>query len=207
MPEKMPSLPWYKEPEEERSGPKPMPRGDDGDSSRPKKSWREIDRMRSGSRHGSSGERPGSRERLERSQAYRDYKSNLDKFFEGGATAAPEGLRGLLDPTGAKSARSKAVEEIQKASAEDRRKWAELVKAFVEQHELPPDPYLLTEFLGHPREAVASKALGKLRELVDEGQLKKVPPSLDQQLRSLELTADDDDLKEDAKTLREKLRG
>ncbi|HWV39772.1 MAG TPA: hypothetical protein VN033_14980 [Vulgatibacter sp.] len=184
-----------------------MPRGDDGDSNRPKRSWREIDRLRSGARRGSSGERPGSRERLERSQAYREYKSNLDKFFEGGVTAAPEGLRGLLDPTGAKSARAKAIQEIQKASAEDRRRWAELVKAFVEEQELPPDPYLLTEFLGHPRESVASKALAKLRELWDEGQLKKVPHSLDQQLRSLELTADDDELKDDAKALREKLRG
>lgn len=203
----MPSSAWYKEPKSGKERPQTMPRGDDGDSDRPKKSWREIDRLRGGSRHGSSGERPGSRERLERSQAYREYKSNLDKFFEGGSSAAPEGLRGLLDPTGAKSARTKAVEAIQKASAEDRRKWAELVKEFVEQHELPPDPYLLTEFLGHPREAVASKALARLRELVDEGQLKKVPPSLDQQLRSLELTADDDELKEDAKALREKLRG
>lgn len=179
--------------------------GDDGD--RPKKSWSEIDKARGRSRH-TSGDKPDhAREKLERSQAYREYKSNLDKFFTGGATAAPDGLKALLDPTGEKSARAKAIEEIQKASAEDRRKWAELVKAFVEEHELPPDPYLLTEFLGHPREKVAAKALARLEALIEEGQFKKLPPSLDQQLRSLELTSDDDELKESARSLREKIRG
>ena len=80
------------------------------------------------------------------------------------------------------------------------------MKAFVEEHELPPDPYLLTEFLGHPRERVADKALAKIEQLHEAEQLKKVPPSLDQQLRSLELTADDEELRERAKVLRGKLR-
>ncbi len=186
-----------------------MPRGGDGDGDRPKKSWREIDRMRGQSRHTSGGGARSDREqeKLERSPAYRAYKSNLDKFFEGGVDAAPEGLKGLLDPSGKKSARTKAVEAIQKASAEDRRQWAELVAAFVEEHELPPDPYLLTEFLAHPRESVATKAIAELGRLFDDDKLKKIPASLDQQLRSLELTADDDDLREEARQLREKLRG
>src|SRR5690606_31211345 len=183
-----------------------MPRRDDDDE-RPRKSWREIDRARGRSAHTSStGRSDRAQERLERSQAYRSYKANLDKFFEGGATAAPEGLKALLDPTGEKSARAKAIEAIQKASAEDRKKWSGLVKAFVEEHELPPDPYLLTEFLGHPRERVADKALARIEQLHEAEQLKKVPPSLDQQLRSLELTADDEELRERAKVLRGKLR-
>ena len=185
-----------------------MPRRGGDDDDRPKKSWREIDKMRGQSRHTSSSDKPDhARERLERSQAYREYKSNLDKFFEGGSSAAPEGLKALLDPTGEKSARAKAIEAIQKASAEDRRQWAELVKAFVEEHELPPDPYLLTEILGHPRERVAARALTRIEELHAAAELKKIPPSLDQQLRSLELTADDDELRDRAKLLREKLRG
>ena len=183
-----------------------MPRRGDDDE-KPRKSWREIDRMRGRSRHVSSSDRSDrAQERLERSQAYRAYKANLDKFFEGGVGAAPEGLKALLDPTGEKSARAKAIEEIQKASAEDRRRWSELVKAFVEEHELPPDPYLLTEFLGHPRERVVDKALAKIEALHEEGKLTKIPPSLDQQLRSLELTADDEELRTRACALREKLR-
>jgi len=185
-----------------------MHRGGDGDDDRPKKSWRERDRERGKSRHTSSSDRPDrGREAFERSQAYREYKSNLDKFFEGGITAAPEGLKGILDPSGKKSERAKAVEAIQKASAEDRRKWSELVKDFVENHELPPDPYLLTEFLGHSSEAVAMKALARLQELVEKEQLKKVPPSLDQQLRYLEANADEEELQEQAARLREILRG
>ena len=186
-----------------------MARRDDDGESRPKRSWREIDKMRdksSGGRSSGAARSTAQQDRLERSQAYRQYKANLDKFFSG-TGSAPEGLKGLLDPTGEKSARTKAIEEIQKASAEDRRRWAELVKAFVETHELPEDPFLLTEFLGHPREAVAAKALGRLAGLVEEGRIKKVPASLDQQLRSLELTADDDEVKADARALREKLRG
>jgi hypothetical protein len=183
-----------------------MPRRDDDSGDRPKRSWREIDKARESSRGRTSGERPGARDKLERSQAYREYKSSLDKFFSGSG-AAPDGLKGLLDPSGAKSARSKAIEDIQKASAEDRRKWAELVKVFVEEHELPPDPYLLTEFLGHPKEAVAAKAMARIAELAEGGKIKKIPPSLDQQLRSVELTSSDDDLKAAARALREKLKG
>lgn len=183
-----------------------MPRGGDG-GDKPKKSWRDIDRARGRSAHTSSDRPDHARERLERSQAYREYKSNLDKFFTGGVGAAPEGLRGILDPSGEKSARAQAIEEIQKASAEDRRRWADLVKAFVDEHELPPDPYLLTEFLGHPKESVATKALARLEELAEDDALTKVPASLDQQLRSLELTCDDDDLRESARAFRERLRG
>ncbi len=185
-----------------------MARRDDDGESRPKRSWREIDRMRdksSGGRSSGAGRSSAQQDRLERSQAYRQYKANLDKFFSG-TGSAPEGLKGLLDPTGEKSARTKAIEAIQKASAEDRRRWAELVKEFVETQELPEDPFLLTEFLGHPRESVARKALDKLAFLVAEERMKKVPASLDQQLRSLELTADDDEVKAAARTLREKLR-
>lgn len=186
-----------------------MARRDDDGESRPKRSWREIDKMRdksSGGRSSSGNRSAAQQDRLERSQAYRQYKANLDKFFSGSGTA-PDGLKGLLDPTGAKSARATAIEAIQEASATDRRRWAELVKVFVETHELPEDPFLLTEFLGHPREAVAAKALAKLRALVDDGRMKKIPASLDQQLRSLELIADDDEVKTSARQLRERLRG
>lgn len=183
-----------------------MPRRD-GDGDRPKRSWREIDRTRE---KGGSGKprAAGSigEERLQKTQAYRQYKNNLDKFFDGSG-APPGGLAGLLDPTGAKNDRAKAIEEIQKASASDRRKWAELVRLFCEQHELPSDPFLLTEFVGHPREAVAAKAIARVGALLDEGPLKKVPASLKPQLQSLELTSDDDELKAAAKALRERLGG
>lgn len=186
-----------------------MARRDGSDSDRPKKSWREIDKAREKSGSGrSSRPAPGAlgEERLQKTQAYQQYKNNLDKFFDGSG-AAPDGLAGLLDPSGAKGERSKAVEEIQKASASDRRKWADLVKLFVEQHELPPDAYLLTEFLAHPKESVAAKALTRIAQLVEEGALKKLPASLKPQLQSLELTCDDDDLKIAAKALRTRLDG
>ncbi len=186
-----------------------MARRDGSDPDRPKKSWREIDKAREKSGSGRSPRpAPGAigEERLQKSQAYQQYKNNLDKFFDGSG-AAPDGLAGLLDPTGSKGERSKAIEEIQKASASDRRKWAELVRLFVEQHELPPDPYLLTEFLSHPKESVAALTITRISQLLDEGALRKVPASLKPQLQSLELTCDDDDLKIAAKALRTRLDG
>lgn len=57
---------------------------------RPKKSWREIDRAReSGSRR--DEKRGGGGVSDERSAAYRAYKSQLDKLFDGGAKAADTG--------------------------------------------------------------------------------------------------------------------
>src|SRR5687768_707422 len=73
-----------------------MPRDDGGD--RPKKSWSEIDKMRDKSSH-RRDERPGgSQKRLESSQAYRSYKSQLDKIFDGGGL--PDALKSKLEETG-----------------------------------------------------------------------------------------------------------
>ncbi|MEZ0314021.1 MAG: hypothetical protein ACAI38_19790 [Myxococcota bacterium] len=58
---------------------------DDGD--RPKKSWREIDRARESGRRDDSRERGGNVLGNERSAAYRAYKSQLDRLFDGGAKA------------------------------------------------------------------------------------------------------------------------
>jgi len=72
--------------------------------------------------------------------------------------------------------------------------------------ELPEDPYFLDSLLDHPKERVVGKALACLEALNEEGKLKtKLPKSLDERLKSIELTSMDPELQSRAKTLRGQL--
>ncbi len=90
----------------------------------------------------------------------------------------------------------------------DRKVWAEGVVGYLEKFpELPDDPYFLDSLLDHPKDRVVEKALGKLEELETAGTLKsKLPKSLEQRLKSIELTSMDPETQGRAKTLREKIR-
>jgi len=171
-----------------------MPERHNSDDDRPKKSWRDIDKMRDGSRHTSNRREQAAQERLEKSSVYDQYK-NL-----------PEMLREKLDPTGSLKARDDLLKKIR--GIEDRKRWADLVADFVQKHELPDDAYTLVAWLDHPRDAVIEKSLTKLEQLASAGALAgaKLPKSLEQRLRSLELTGADPDLQARAKVLREKVR-
>ena len=75
------------------------------------KSWRDIDKgkgARTGTRQ--SREEEQKQERLQHSQAYQDYKKNLEAMFGGGGEA-PDALKGALDPTGEKSAKKAALKK------------------------------------------------------------------------------------------------
>lgn len=173
--------------------------GRDDDWDRPKKSWREIDKARDGKRSGAPP--PGERARLERSATYSRYKSAADQFFSG--ELMPESLKEKLDPTGESSARMEALRKLKTADETDdfNRRAAE----YVDKYEMPEDPYLLDRMLAHPETSVVLQSLEKLIELADSGEL--VPPkSLSQRLRSLELTADDYDVQDEAKRLAKKLK-
>lgn len=172
-------------------------RGDDWD--KPKKSWRDIDRARESGRSG--GTPPADRQRLERSATYSRYKSAADQFFSG--ELMPEALREKLDPTGEVAARQEAARKLRTADEAD--DFNRLAEEFLEKYEAPEDPYLLDRMLAHPTTSVVLTALEKLIELADAGEL--VPPkSLAQRLRSLELTADDYDVQDEAKRLAKKLK-
>ncbi len=182
-------------------------RGDDG-GDRPKRSWREIDKGRDKGGYARTRARDErEQERMQRSPGYTQYKAAVSKLFEGGEI--PEGMRDKLDPTGEGKARDEMLKKIRKAATEDRKAWAEAVKEYVEKYELIEDAYLLVEWLDHPRDRVVDKSLAKLEQMGEAGALSgpKVPKSLDQRLRALELTGTDPDLQARAKALRAKLRG
>ncbi len=177
-----------------------MPRDDDGYDDRPKKTWREIDQLRDGKRSRSATP-PAERARLERSASYSRYKSAADKFFSG--ELLPEALAEKVDPTGGSRAKKDQVAKLRQV--EDFREFATLAKAYVDEHGVPDDPYVVDRLLGHPNEGVVQKTLDKLSELLQAGGF-KVPKSLPERLKSLELSSDDPDLQDRAKALAKAIR-
>jgi hypothetical protein len=145
-------------------------------------------------------------EQLSHTQSYIDYKKSVEKIFGGGGDV-PEQMKGALDPSGEKGKRTVALKELAALAQENRKAWAEAVVQFVQDHELPDDPYFLVGLLDHPKDRVVDKALGKLEQLATEDKLvgAKKPKSLEQRLRSIELTSLDDEQQARAKALREKL--
>lgn len=177
--------------------------GDDGE--RRKLSFSERDKLMKGKSRGSA-QADRERERLSRSPVYERYKSQVSKMFSGGEL--PDMLREKLDPTGELKARDELMARIKKVAHEDRKAWSDAVREYTERFELPQDAYLLTEWLDHPRDGVVEKALAKIEEMADAGMLvgSKLPRSLDQRLRGLEMSSGDPDVQEKAKALRERLR-
>jgi len=179
----------------------------DIDDDRPKRSWREIDKMRdkSGGRQKAKEER--EQQRIERSPMYEQYKAKVAKMLSG--EEMPDMVRQKLDPTGEMKARDELLKRIKKVGTEDRKQWAELVNEFTEKFQMPEDPYLLVEWLDHPRDGIIERSLQALEDLAAAGALSgsKGPKSLDQRLRSLEMMGSDPDVQAKAKALRERLRG
>jgi hypothetical protein len=174
-----------------------------GISGKRNKSWREIDAQRGKSKYHSRQDDP-AQQRIERSHSYERYKQAADALFKGGEL--PEGLAKAFDPDGKRKAQKEAMLELREVP--DRKAWSQKVVEYLEKYpDLPEDPYFLDSLLDHPKDRVIEKALGRLEAMELEGKLKqKLPKSLDQRLKSLELTSLDSEIQLRAKVLREKIR-
>jgi hypothetical protein len=174
-----------------------MPRDDQGD--RPKKSWREIDAGREkGTSRSSSGDRGA--ERQQSSQAYRSYKTQLNKLFDGGAL--PEALSGKLADTPVASEakqRKEAVAGILKAL-----KPKDVVKAVKDYDAafggMPDDEEALGKILDLTDEGLVLRALDKIAELRAAGPLQRTA-SLKARLKSVQISLDEPDIISAAKAL------
>jgi hypothetical protein len=172
---------------------------DTGISGSRKKSWRELDASRGKSKHGSRSDDQRT-EKLQQSASYEKYKKAADSLF--GTAELPPGLAEKFDPEGK---RKELKGELNKISdAPNRKAWAELVVAFVEKNGMPEDAFFLDSFLDHPKDRLVDKALAKLELLQSEGKLlkAKAPRSLEQRLKSLEMTSLDSEIQTRAKVLR-----
>jgi hypothetical protein len=172
----------------------------DDDRPRPKKSWREIDKMRDRSGGGSSRRDQRDRDSFERSTGYTKYKTNLERLFSGGAPL-PEHLRGA-----AGEGDEQREEERKKLFAiEETKAFYAAASEFLKKNEMPHDPRLLDRLLGHPDEATVEQALARLEELHQAGTL-KAPPALKNRLASVEIESGDPKVRRRAAELRKALR-
>jgi hypothetical protein len=176
--------------------------GGGGFSGKRNKTWREIDALRGKSKYHSRQEDP-QQQRIERSASYERYKVAADALFTGGEL--PDALAKTFDPEGKRKAQKEAMLRLRELP--DRSAWVAGVVEYVEKYpELPEDPYFLDSLLDHPRERIVDKSLAKLELMQAQGTLKsKLPKSLDQRLKAIELTSLDGDLQARAKALREQL--
>jgi hypothetical protein len=170
----------------------------DDDRPRPKRSWREIDKMRD--RGGPSRRDSRERESFERSTGYTKYKTNLERLFSGGAPL-PDHLKG-----NAGEGDEQRDEERKKLFAiEDPKAFYAAATEYLKNNELPADPRLLDRLLGHPDEDTVEKALSRLEELHRTGTL-KAPPALRDRLASVEIESGDPKIRRRAAELRKALR-
>ncbi|MHB8878855.1 MAG: hypothetical protein ACYC8T_34575 [Myxococcaceae bacterium] len=174
-----------------------------GFSGKRNKSWREIDAQRGKSKSHSRQDDP-AQQRIERSPGYTRYKQAADALFTGGEL--PAELAKAFDPDGKRKAQKDAMLKLREMP--DRKAWIAGVVEYLEKYpELPEDPYFLDSLLDHPRDRIVDKSLARLEALNDEGKLKtKLPKSLEQRLKSVELTSMDPEVQQRAKVLREKIR-
>ena len=179
-------------------------RNDDGGgfSGKRNKSWREIDAQRGKSKYHSRQDDP-QQQRIERSASYEKYKKAADALFGGGEL--PEGLAQTFDPEGKRKQQKEAMNKLRELP--DRKAWVAGVVEYLEKYpELPDDAFFLDSLLDHPKDRIVEKALGKLEGLAEEGKLTgKAPKSLEQRLKSLEMTALDPEVQGRAKALRQKV--
>jgi hypothetical protein len=182
-----------------------MARDDDGSTGftgKRKKSFRELDAQRGKSKYHSRQDDP-QQQRIERSASYEKYKKAADALFTGGAL--PQGLEATFDPDGKRKEQKAALQKV--TEAPDRKAWAERAVEYIEKYDLPDDAFFLDSLLDHPRDRIVDKALARLELLASDGRLvrEKAPRSLEQRLKTQEMTNMDSEVQARAKALRQKL--
>ncbi len=134
---------------------------------RPKKSWKELDRMRDKGGSSRSRKDPSerNRERASKTQAYSAYKSQLDKLFTPGGAQLPEHMRAKLGPQSDESkVRREMIEALTKDPGE------KTLRPLVEAGEgLPDDPRLLMRLLDVRDESLLRPVLQQLLDIIEDG--------------------------------------
>ncbi|MCB9558268.1 MAG: hypothetical protein H6707_19280 [Deltaproteobacteria bacterium] len=163
---------------------------------RPKRSWREIDQMRDGSRGG------GQRERTQLDPRRQGtYRAKLDRLFSSGKIGDLVQER-IGDAADDDPLRSKLLAAI--ASAEGRGPISKAVDAYLKEHPLPRDVDVLVKVLQHRDEDRQLEAIALLEEICAEEAPKRAR-SLIGQLKLIRDTGDDPELRQRAEALLEQL--
>ena len=175
---------------------------------KPKKSWREIDQSKDGSKHRPADRPQMNKNAQERSEsASKSYRAKLDSFFDGEGKApahVKEKFQGLKDTSKEGLERQKAIAEIKDAgtsSAVDK-----ALEAYLGRWELPPDYEVLASVLISSDEENVSRALQMLEEMLSNKHTPRRTEVLEQRLRRVKSLADDPDLADRAGEVLTQLR-
>ena len=175
---------------------------------RPKRSWREIDKMKDGSAHRQPDKKPLPAHKKARAEsASKVYKSKLDAFFDGEGKA-PEHVKekmAAVETTSKggkeRAAALKAIKDAGTSGAADR-----AVEAYLEKWELPPDFEILNQVLQCSDESYVEQAMDMLEAMFRDKRVPKRTQVLEQRLRRVKTLIDDEDLEEKATALIRTLR-
>jgi len=176
------------------------------DDDRPKKSWREIDQGKDQSSHRKGGQSGSKPRRSDNSQAYRSYKTQLNKLFDGGGGAVPDALKGKLDDLETPEA-VKAEKAARQAILDclTPRKIRKAYRAYREEFEFPWDKDVIEKLLDLDDEDVILESFEILGQMHAEGLIKRAS-SLKMRIKTAQMTVDTSEVKSAGDTLLEKLR-
>ena len=164
---------------------------------RPRKSWKEIDQARDGSR--TRRDEPSGRRPSPRSQ--KSYRAALDRAFNSGKIGELVQERELPEDS-PDANRIKLMRAI--TEAEDRPTITKAADAFLEQFELPKDADVLAKVVQHKKPARQIQAMELLESLLDEQQPKRIR-ALIGALKLIRDTADDPEMEQLSARLIERL--
>ena len=170
---------------------------------RPKKTFSELDKMRKEGRQG--GERDRGPGKLERTQAYKSYKTQLNKLFDG-TGELPEALKSKLEDAGVAEAAKAKQEAAQKVlTALSPRKLRKAFKAYRAEYGFPEDEGLLNKLLESDDEDVLLEVMEAMDRLLSDG-LFKAGPALKARIQSAQILVDDPSVKAAGDKLLAKIR-
>ncbi|MBI4814636.1 MAG: hypothetical protein HY791_00160 [Deltaproteobacteria bacterium] len=161
------------------------------DDERPRKSWREIDAGRDRkSQRSRSDPAERARSKQAETQAYRSYKSQLDKLFTPGGAPLPPSLADKLGPA---SEEAKRDRELLDALAKS--PGAETLRAVVTANvSLPSDPRLLVQLLDVREAALAKIVLERLLSMIEDENKRPNKALALQRIESLLNLVDDEEV-------------
>ena len=167
-----------------------------------RKSWRERDNAKDRSSH-RDGPGAGGRAPKRESQAYRAYKSELNKIFEGGGL--PEHLKEQLGETelGKRSAAEKEARESLLAEFKPR-KFLKAFRSYRADFGFPSDGDLLGRLLDTDDDELVLETMEHIESLHAEGELKRAS-ALKARIKSALIALDDPEVHAKGKALLEVL--
>ena len=168
-----------------------------------KKSFSERDKMRQNKRH--SGDEHRGSGKLERTQAYKNYKTQLNKLFDGSGEL-PEALKSKLQDAGvAEAAKAKQQATAKVLEAMSPRKLRKAFKAYRLEYGFPDDEPMLNKLLESDDEDLLVEVLETMTRLLGEG-LFKGGPALKARIQAAQILVDDPAVRKAGDALIAKIR-